>query len=121
MEEEKTKVNPTESYLLKRVKQLEKENKALKKTAEKNQGYFKHNQECYKGLQGQYEILKVLALDLCSEFELQTEESETFDYLRFDGSFFKTLYKELGRNSIGEQHLIKFIKYVKENLWIEKN
>ena len=110
MEEEKTKVNPTESYLLKRVKELEKENKKLKADLEEVNGDYA--QVCHY----HYELSKVCR-ELALEFELQTEESETFDYLRFDGSFFKTLWKDNKRNSFGEQHLIEFLNYVKENLW----
>ena len=116
MEEEKTKVSPTESYLLKRVKQLEKENKellaALVKEKERN-GVITKN---FDDLTTKTLNLVNVVNALYDEFELQTEESETFNYLRFDGSFFKTLYKDNKRNSSGEQHLINFLNYVKENL-----
>ena len=116
MEENKTKVNPTESYLLKRVKELEKENKKLKAENEQHDSYLKKNYDTYISVREEFERLQVLCIELALEFELQTEESETFNYLRFDGSFFKTLYKDNKRNSSGEQHLINFLNYVKENL-----
>ena len=109
MEEKRTKVSPTESYLLKRVKELEKENKKLKADLEEVNGDYA--QVCHY-----HQELSKVCRELYEEFELQTEESETFNYLRFDGSFFKTLWKDKARNSSGEQHLINFLNYVKENL-----
>ena len=116
MAEETTKVSPTESYLLKRVKELEKENKKLKAENEQQDSYLKKNYDTYISVREELERLQGLCKELALEFELQTEESETFDYLRFDGSFFKTLYKDNKKNSSGEQHLINFLNYVKENL-----
>ena len=116
MEENKTKVSPTESYLLKRVKQLEKENKKLKYDFAYAKEELNYKNKAFEELNSKYHELYKIVDELALEFELQTEESETFNYLRFDGSFFKTLYKDNKRNSSGEQHLINFLNYVKENL-----
>ena len=114
MEENKTKVNPTESYLLKRVKELEKENKKLKADLEEVNGDYA--QVCHY----HHELSKVCK-ELAQHFEIRTDESETFDFSYFDGSFFTTLWKDNEKNSSGEQHLIDFLNYVKENLWTKKN
>jgi hypothetical protein len=116
MEENKTKVSPTESYLLKRVKELEKENKKLKFDLSNVKLELEHKNKVVEETTTKYHELYKIVDELALDFELQTEESETFNYLRFDGSFFKTLYKELEKNSSGEQHLINFLNYVKENL-----
>ena len=115
MKKNKTKVSPTESYLLKRVKELEKENKALNETVEKDKGYFKQNQECYKGLQERYETLKALARELAQHFEIRSDESDKFDFSYFNGSYLHVINKS-GDIEKCDKALIDFLNYVKENL-----
>lgn len=115
MEENKTKVSSTESYLLKRVKELEKENKELKKASEKDKRFLRENYSTYKGLQEKYETLKALARELAQHFEIRTDESDRFDFSYFNGSYLHVINKS-GDIDKCDKALIDFLNYVKENL-----
>ena len=108
MEEEKTKVNPTESYLLKRVKQLEKENKKLKDDLEEINGDYA--QVC----RYHHELSKV-SRELAQSFEIKTDESDKFDFSYFGGTYHHVINKS-GDIDKCDKALIEFLNYVKENL-----
>jgi hypothetical protein len=108
MEETKTKVNPTESYLLKRVKELEKENKKLRADLVVERGHREHNAKCF------VELSKV-AQELANYFEIKSDESDKFDFSYFNGSYLHVINKS-GEIEKCDKALIDFLNYVKENL-----
>ena len=108
MEENKTKVSPTESYLLKRVKQLEKENKKLKADLEEVNGDYA--QVCHY-----HHELSKLSKELANFFEIRSDESDKFDFSYFNGSYLHVINKT-GDIDKCDKALIDFLNYVKENL-----
>lgn len=108
MEENKTKVSPTESYLLKRVKQLEKENKKLKADLEEVNGDYA--QVCHY-----HQELSKVSRELAQHFEIRTDESDRFDFSYFNGSYLHVINKT-GDIDKCDKALIDFLNYVKENL-----
>ena len=103
-----TKVSPTESYLLKRVKELEKENKALKRENEITKVELKDKD--FKLLE-----LSKVARELAQHFEIRTDESDKFDFSYFNGSYLHVINKS-GDIDKCDKTLIDFLNYVKENL-----
>ena len=108
MEENKTKVSPTESYLLKRVKELEKENKALLRE-------YKLTKKCWEDLEQKEITLRTLAKELAQHFEIRSDESDKFDFSYFNGSYLHVINKS-GDIDKCDKALIDFLNYVKENL-----
>ena len=108
MEENKTKVSPTESYLLKRVKQLEKENKTLKRENEITKVELKDKDFKLLGL-------SKVARELAQHFEIRSDESDKFDFSYFNGSCLHVINKT-GDIDKCDKALIDFLNYVKENL-----
>lgn len=115
MEEEKTKVSHIESYLLKRVKQLEKENKARKAEKEQQDSYLKKNYDTYISVREELERLQGLCKELANFFEIRTDESDRFDFSYFNGSYLHVINKT-GDIDKCDKALIDFLNYVKENL-----
>lgn len=115
MEENKTKVSPTESYLLKRVKLLEKENKALKAENEQQDSYLKKNYDTYISVREELERLQSLCKELAQHFEIRSDESDKFDFSYFNGSYLHVINKT-GDIDKCDKALIDFLNYVKENL-----
>ena len=108
MEENKTKVSPTESYLLKRVKELEKEKKVLEK-------HEKIIREELKKKHFMLEDLSKLSKELANFFEIRSDESDKFDFSYFNGSYLHVFNKS-GDIDKCDKALIDFLNYVKENL-----
>ena len=108
MKENKTKVSPTESYLLKRVKELEKENKELLRE-------YKFTKKCFAELEKKHIELSKVSKELANFFEIRTDEDDRFDFSYFNGSYLHVINKS-GDIEKCDKALIDFLNYVKENL-----
>lgn len=103
-----TKASPIESYLLKRVKELEKEKKVLEK-------HEKIIREELKKKHFMLDDLCKVSKELAQYFEIRTNESEKYDFSYFGGSYLHVINKS-GDIDKCDKALIDFLNYVKENL-----
>ena len=103
-----TKASPIESYLFKRVKELEKENRKLTAKLVVESGHREYNAKCLAELAS-------VCKELAQHFEIRTDESDKFDFSYFNGAYLHVINKS-GDIEKCDKALIDFLNYVKENL-----